>query len=70
MTTQHRELGIRMALGARASQIVGRVTGTVLTPIGIGLMVGLAMGMAFGRLIERLLFRSSRPTRFHSRSRS
>jgi ABC-type antimicrobial peptide transport system permease subunit len=61
VATQRREIGVRMALGARAAHVVRRVTGAVLTPVCVGLMIGLTGGVGFGRIIERLLFQT-RPT--------
>jgi hypothetical protein len=51
-----REIGIRMALGARTAHVVKRVAASVLTPMCFGLVVGLTSGQAFGRVVERLLF--------------
>jgi predicted permease len=53
---RRREIGVRMALGARAAHVVRRVTNEMLGPIGVGCLLGLAGGLAFGRLIERILF--------------
>jgi predicted permease len=50
------EIGVRMALGARAVHVVRRVTTEMLSPVAIGSVVGLGAGLAFGRLIERVLF--------------
>jgi predicted permease len=53
---RRREIGIRMALGARASHVVRRVTAEMLGPVGLGSIVGLAGGLAFGRLVQSILF--------------
>ena len=53
---RRREIGVRMALGARAVHVVRRVTAEMLTPVGAGLILGLAGGLAFGRLVESILF--------------
>jgi predicted permease len=53
---QRREIGVRMALGARAAQVVRRVTSEMLSPVGLGAVVGLGAGLGFGRVIESLLF--------------
>jgi predicted permease len=50
------EIGVRMALGARAAHVVRRVTAEVLSPVGIGSIVGLTAGLGFGRLVESILF--------------
>jgi ABC-type antimicrobial peptide transport system permease subunit len=53
---QRREIGVRMALGARAIQVATRVTRDMIVVVGCGALIGLAGGFAFGRVIERLLF--------------
>ena len=54
---QHRrEIGVRMALGARAAQVVTRVTRDMIVIVSCGALTGLAGGFVFGRVIERLLF--------------
>ena len=53
---RRREIGVRMALGARAGHVVRRVTAEVLTPVAGGLILGLAGGVAFGRLVQSILF--------------
>ena len=41
-----REIGIRMALGAQTSNILGLVAEQGLRPAGIGLMIGILAGLA------------------------
>jgi len=53
---QRREIGVRMALGARAAHVVRRVATDMLGPVGFGCAVGMAAGLAFGRLVEAILF--------------
>jgi predicted permease len=53
---RRREIGVRMALGARAVHVIRGVTAEMMSPVGIGTLVGLGAGLAFGRLIERILF--------------
>ena len=53
---QRREIGVRMALGARAKQVATRVTREMMVIVTCGALVGLAGGFGFGRVIERLLF--------------
>ena len=50
------EIGLRMALGARAIHVVRRVTGRVMLVVVVGAAAGLAAGIAFGRVIQTLLF--------------
>jgi putative ABC transport system permease protein len=53
---QRREIGIRMALGARLVHIAGRVTARVLGMVCLGLLAGVAAGLASERFLEALLF--------------
>ena len=53
---RRREIGIRMALGARAPDIVRHVTAGALVLVFMGLVLGLGGGVAFGRVIGSLLF--------------
>ena len=50
-----REIGIRIALGAQAHQILRTALGRVLAYVGLGLLLGLAGAVAVGRVIESLL---------------
>ena len=54
---QRRPIGIRMALGAGAVQVVRNVTGSLLTAVAGGAAIGLGGGLLFGRVLEGLLFR-------------
>jgi putative ABC transport system permease protein len=53
---QWREIGIRLALGARASHLVKRVTVRMLIVVGAGAFVGLGAGVAVGPVVQALLF--------------
>jgi len=53
---RRREIGIRLALGARADDIVRRVTAEVLSMLALGAVAGLAMGVLSERYLETLLF--------------
>ena len=53
---RRREIGVRMALGARAPDIVRHVTAGALVLVVAGLTLGLGGGVAFGRVIGSLLF--------------
>jgi predicted permease len=50
------EIGIRMALGARAAQVSRMVLSESLTMVGLGVALGVAMALATGRLVASLLF--------------
>jgi len=51
-----REIGIRMALGARAGPVVGRVVLSSLVMGGTGAIVGIGLSLGFGGLIQGFLF--------------
>ena len=51
-----REIGIRMALGARATDIFSNVFRRTLTWTGIGLAVGAVGALAFGRAMKSMLY--------------
>jgi putative ABC transport system permease protein len=51
-----REFGIRVALGAKPSQIIGMVVGQNLRIVGIGLAVGIAAAIPATRLMRGLLY--------------
>jgi putative ABC transport system permease protein len=51
-----REMGIRMALGARAIDVVRMVAGQGARQTIIGMIVGFALGGVFARLIRSMLF--------------
>jgi hypothetical protein len=53
---QRREIGIRIALGARPTQVVHQVATGLLGMVSLGLLLGLAGGVACGRFVESLLF--------------
>ncbi len=53
---RRRELGIRLALGARAPNIAVIVTGGVLVMVVIGVIAGLALGLFSARYLEALFY--------------
>ena len=53
---RRRELGIRIALGARADQVTRLVMWQGLRPVACGLACGIAVALAAGRLVRTLLF--------------
>jgi ABC-type antimicrobial peptide transport system permease subunit len=53
---RRRELGVRMALGARAAQVRAMVLVRGMRPVAAGLAIGLATALIAGRLIHALLF--------------
>ncbi len=51
-----REIGIRMALGARPGAVLGMVLRQGLMLTGLGLAIGLSIGLALGRFTSSLLY--------------
>jgi len=51
-----REIGVRMALGARAERVVAHVVGRGMRVAGLGVLLGAAGSLLLGRLIAGLLF--------------
>jgi putative ABC transport system permease protein len=56
---RRREIGIRMALGARAGDVLSHVLRNALTMILVGLVSGLAGAVALTRVVKGLLFEVS-----------
>jgi ABC-type antimicrobial peptide transport system permease subunit len=50
------ELGIRMALGARRSQVAAGVVGQMLVPVVVGIATGVPLAVLMARRAEPLLF--------------
>jgi predicted permease len=51
-----REIGIRMALGAQTSDVVGMVLAEGMKPTVIGLVIGVAGALALGRFVSSLIY--------------
>ena len=51
-----REIGVRIALGARASQVRAMVARQMLWPVAVGAAIGLGGALALARLLKGLLF--------------
>jgi len=56
VTRRIQEIGVRMALGARASQVVGLFLRRGILVVAIGLLAGLLGSVAATRLLQNLLF--------------
>jgi putative ABC transport system permease protein len=56
VTQRAREIGIRMALGAERSDVLGLVPGQALALTGIGVILGLAGAAAATRYLDKMLF--------------
>jgi len=53
---QRREIGIRMAIGAQAGDIAGRVIAEAFSMVILGATAGVALGMASTLYVESLLY--------------
>ncbi len=53
---QSKEIGIRMALGARTADVLRSIVGHALLLAGIGVVTGIVAALALGRLIRNQLF--------------
>jgi predicted permease len=53
------EIGVRMALGARAGTVVWLFVRRATLPVGLGIGVGLVAALAIGRLLQRFLIQTS-----------
>jgi ABC-type antimicrobial peptide transport system permease subunit len=54
-----RELGIRMALGAQRTEVLGLILGKGIKLAGIGLVLGLAGTLVAGKVLSSLLYHTS-----------
>lgn len=54
-----REIGIRMALGATAAQVVRQVIHESFTVVVVSLLIGLALAVALGRVLSAMLYEVS-----------
>jgi predicted permease len=59
VTNRRRELGIRMALGARRAEVLRQVLHEGLTMMGVGLVIGLAGAAGTARLLASELYQVS-----------
>jgi putative ABC transport system permease protein len=59
VTRRTRELAVRIAIGARASNVVRHVLGSALRLVAIGLVVGLGLAVAGARFVSSLLYQTS-----------
>jgi predicted lysophospholipase L1 biosynthesis ABC-type transport system permease subunit len=56
---RQREIGIRVALGARPSQVLCQSLGRTGIFVSIGCVVGLGLGMAASRLLESIVYQAT-----------
>jgi ABC-type antimicrobial peptide transport system permease subunit len=57
VTRERRNIGLRMALGARPGHVVALVTKRLLGMTALGALGGLLGGIAFGQVVRTLLFK-------------
>ena len=56
VSQRRHEMGVRMALGAKVSDILGLIVGSGLRVVAIGVAIGVALSLALGRIVESLLY--------------
>jgi len=56
VTQRTREIGLRIALGARPSDVIGMVVGRGMLLTSIGAVAGVALSLALTRLMSGMLF--------------
>jgi predicted permease len=54
-----REIGIRMAIGARAGQVLGTVLGRLGIVVAAGSVTGIALGIASGQILSAVVYQAS-----------
>jgi putative ABC transport system permease protein len=53
---RQKEIGIRMALGARPVQVTGMVLSETAVPVGVGVAIGIVAALGVTRLAEKMLY--------------
>jgi predicted permease len=56
VSMRHREIGIRMALGASARDVLGMILGKTMRPVVIGAVIGFVAAAALSRILSSVLF--------------
>jgi predicted permease len=54
-----KELGIRVALGARKTQVMGAAIGRPIVLLGVGSMLGLLAGISASRLLAKIVYQAN-----------
>ena len=54
-----KELGIRVALGARQKEVIGAAVGRPLVLLGVGSLLGLLSGILASRLLEQIVYQAN-----------
>jgi predicted permease len=60
VSSRRREVGIRMALGASASDVLGLILRQTLRPVGAGALIGIGGAAASSQILQSVLFGVSR----------
>ena len=56
VTQRYREIGIRMALGATARDVLGMVLRQTMRPVVVGAVIGVAAAIGMSRILTSVLF--------------
>ncbi|WP_415916844.1 ADOP family duplicated permease [Xanthomonas arboricola] len=56
VTARRHEFGVRAAMGASSSRLLGQVLREAALQLGLGLAIGLGIAMALSRVLQRFLF--------------
>jgi putative ABC transport system permease protein len=56
VTGRYREIGVRLALGATASNLLGMILRQTMRPVVVGAVIGVAAASALSRVLSSVLF--------------
>jgi hypothetical protein len=56
VTRRHREIGIRIALGASARHVLSMVLRQTMRPVGVGAVIGIVAAIGVSRILTSVLF--------------
>jgi len=59
VSRRKKEMGIRVALGARKTQVMSAALGRPMAPLGVGSALGLAAGVFASRLLGRIVYQAN-----------
>lgn len=59
VSQRRREIGVRIAVGARTSNVVGLIVAKTLAPVGAGCLAGVAAALGTSRLAAKLFYDTS-----------